>query len=91
MRLSDFILEHLEPILQAWEDFARTIKTPGADLDSVALRDHAEQMLRAIVSDLRTTQTKREQIAKAQGLIPADDQETAAETHAIAPDGRIHD
>lgn len=83
MRLPDFILEHLEPILQAWEDFARTIKTPGGDLDSVALRDHAEQMLRAIVTDLRTTQTKREQTAKAQGLIPADDQETAAETHAM--------
>lgn len=49
MRLPDFILENLEPILQAWEDFARTIETPGADLDSEALRDHAEEMLRAIV------------------------------------------
>ena len=83
MRLPDFILENLEPILQAWEDFARTIETPGAALDSVALRDHAEQMLRAIVIDLRTKQTKREQTAKAQGQVPADDQETAAETHAI--------
>ena len=44
---------------------------------------HAEQMLRAIVIDLRTKQTKREQTAKAQGQVPADDQETAAETHAI--------
>ncbi len=51
MRLPDFILENLEPILQVWEDFARTIDTPGEELDSVALRDHAEQMLRAIVSD----------------------------------------
>ncbi|WP_338480941.1 sensor histidine kinase [Pseudomonas trivialis] len=83
MRLPDFILEHLEPILQAWEDFARTIKTPGAELDSLALRDHAEQMLRAIVSDLRTRQTRREQTAKAQGHGPVDEQETAAETHAI--------
>lgn len=83
MRLSDFILENLEPILQAWEDFARTIETPGADLDSEALRDHAEQMLRAIVSDLRTKQTKREQAAKSQGHAPSDDEETAAETHAM--------
>lgn len=83
MRLSDFILENLEPILQAWEDFARTIETPGADLDSEALRDHAEQMLRAIVSDLRTKQTKREQAAKSQGQAPSDDEETAAETHAM--------
>ncbi|AUZ46200.1 sensor histidine kinase [Pseudomonas orientalis] len=83
MRLPDFILENLEPILQAWEDFARTIDTPGEELDSVALRDHAEQMLLAIVSDLRTKQTRREQIAKAQGQAPADEQETAAETHAM--------
>jgi signal transduction histidine kinase len=83
MRLSDFILENLEPILQAWEDFARTIETPGADLDSEALRDHAEQMLRAIVSDLRTKQTKREQAAKSQGQAQLDDEETAAETHAM--------
>lgn len=83
MRLSDFILENLEPILQAWEDFARTIETPGAELDSEALRDHAEQMLRAIVSDLRTKQTKREQAAKSLGQAPLDDEETAAETHAM--------
>lgn len=83
MRLADFILEHLEPILQAWEDFARTLDTPGEDLDSVALRDHAEQMLRAIVSDLRTKQTRQEQIAKAQGLAPEEEHETAAEIHAI--------
>ncbi len=83
MRLPDFILENLEPILQAWEDYARTLDTPGEELDSVALRDHAEQMLRAIVSDLRTKQTRQEQIAKAQGHAPEDEQETAAETHAM--------
>lgn len=83
MRLPDFILENLEPILQAWEDFARTIETPGAELDNVALRDHAEQMLRAIVIDLRSKQTISEQIAKAQGHAPRDDEETAAETHAV--------
>ena len=83
MRLPDFILENLEPILQAWEDFARTIERPGAELDNVALRDHAEQMLRAIVLDLRTKQTVSEQVAKAQGQAPRDDEETAAETHAV--------
>lgn len=83
MRLSDFILKNLEPILQAWEDFARTIETPGTVLDSEALRDHAEQMLRAIVLDLRTTQTVQEQNAKAQGNAPPDEKETPAETHAV--------
>ncbi|MGL6244533.1 ATP-binding protein [Pseudomonas sp.] len=83
MRLSDFITENLEPILQAWEDFARTIDTPGAPLDTKALRDHAEQMLHAIVLDLRTKQSADEQIAKAQGNAPATDEETPAETHAV--------
>ncbi|MHA4979201.1 ATP-binding protein [Pseudomonas extremorientalis] len=83
MRLPDFILVNLEPILQAWEDFADTLKTPGADLDRVGLRDHAEQMLRAIVLDLRTTQTVQEQIAKAQGMAPQSEDETPAETHAM--------
>ncbi|MHC8400600.1 ATP-binding protein [Pseudomonas sp. MDT1-17] len=83
MRLSEFITNNLEPILQAWEDFARTIDTPGAPLDTEALRDHAEQMLHAIVLDLRTKQSVQEQIAKAQGNAPTTDTETPAETHAV--------
>lgn len=83
MRLAHFIVENLEPILQAWEDFARTIDTPGSPLDAAALRDHAEQMLQAIVLDLRTKQSAEEQIAKAQGNAPATDMETPAETHAV--------
>ncbi|AKS04658.1 sensor histidine kinase [Pseudomonas trivialis] len=83
MRLSDFILENLEPILQAWEDFARTIETPGSELSKAALRDHAEQMLRAIVDDLRSKQAVREQAANAKGHAPSDEHETAAETHAV--------
>lgn len=83
MRLADFIVHNLEPILQAWEDFARTIQTPGADLDRAGLRDHAEQMLHAIVLDLRTAQTTQEQIDKAQGLAPQHDDENPAETHAV--------
>lgn len=84
MRLPDFIQENIEPILQAWEDFARTIVTPGADLDRAALRDHAEQMLRAIIVDLRTTQTLLEQAEKSQGQGPMGKHETAAETHAVS-------
>ncbi|WP_339427573.1 MULTISPECIES: sensor histidine kinase [unclassified Pseudomonas] len=83
MRLADFIIENLEPILQAWEDFARTIQTPGADLNRIDLRDHAEQMLRAIAQDLRSAQTAQEQIDKAQGLAPQDEHESPAETHAM--------
>ena len=83
MRLSDFIIKNLEPILQAWEDFARTIEVPGEALDSIALRDHAEEMLRAIAVDMCTYQSAQEQIAKAQGNAPVEELETAAETHAV--------
>ncbi|KTC48580.1 histidine kinase [Pseudomonas fluorescens ABAC62] len=83
MRLSDFILNNLEPILQDWEDFAATVQTPGATLDQDGLRDHAAQMLHAIAQDLRTTQTAQEQRDKALGLAPQQDQETPAETHAV--------
>ncbi|KAF0813915.1 Bacteriophytochrome [Andreprevotia sp. IGB-42] len=83
MRLPDFILENLEPMLQAWEDFARTIDTPGAALDSKALRDHADQVLRAIVTDLRSTPAVQSQAATVQEHEPSEALETAAETHAV--------
>lgn len=82
MRLAGFILENIEPIVQEWEDFARTLATPGEPLDSVALRDHAEQMLRAIADDLSTEQSAEEQIEKAHGEA-ASDIHTPAKTHAI--------
>lgn len=82
MRLADFILQNIEPILQRWEDFAKTM-TPAADgMDSVALRDHAEQMLRTIAADLRTTQTVESRVAKSHGNAPSTSGTTAAEIHA---------
>ncbi|MCQ4297604.1 sensor histidine kinase [Pseudomonas stutzeri] len=82
MRLADFILENIEPILQQWEDFAKTM-TPAADgMDSAALRDHAEQMLIAIAADLRTAQTAKAQITKSHGKARRSGDITPAETHA---------
>jgi signal transduction histidine kinase len=83
MRLADFILDNLEPILQSWEDFARTIPGASPKMDVEALRDHAEQMLRTIAEDLSTSQSTTEQIDKSIGKADKGDGETAAETHAI--------
>ena len=83
MRLSTFIDKNMEPILQAWEDFARTINVPGKALDAEALRDHAGHMLRAIVDDLDTPQSRQQQRDKSHGNGPVSDEQTAAETHAI--------
>jgi len=82
MRLGDFILGNIEPILQQWEDFARTL-TPAADgMTSLALRDHAGQMLRAIAADLSTSQSHEQRLLKSRGETVATGKVTAAETHA---------
>jgi signal transduction histidine kinase len=82
MRLSDFILENLEAILQQWEDFARTIDRPGQPLDAAGLRDHAQLMLETIAADVSTHQSIRQQLEKSHGHGPGED-DSAAETHAI--------
>lgn len=82
MNLSSFILENIEPIVQEWESFARTLETPGKELDSEALRDHAAIMLRTIAADLITKQSPQEQIDKSKGQGPPVD-DSAAESHAI--------
>jgi signal transduction histidine kinase len=84
LRLSDFILEHMEPILQAWEDFARTIEPPALIMDNKALRNHAEHMLKAIAADLLAPQTLHEQSEKSKGRATKPDDDTAAEIHAAA-------
>lgn len=84
VRLSDFILVNMEPIMQAWEDFARTIEPPALTMDDTELRDHAKLMLRAIALDLTTPQTGFERQEKAQGRAPSAKEDTAAETHAEA-------
>jgi signal transduction histidine kinase len=84
VRLSDFILENMEPILQAWEDFARTIEPPALTMDDTELRDHARLMLTVIAGDLKTPQTQLQQSEKSKGKAPQHHHDTAAETHAEA-------
>jgi signal transduction histidine kinase len=84
MHLSDFISENMESILQAWEDFARTIEPPALTMDKRALRDHASAMLRVISKDLAAGQTALEQSEKSKGHGLRDNDDTAAESHADA-------
>ncbi len=63
---SDFILENIEPILQEWEDFARSL-SPGDDMSDLALRDDAESILRSVVLDMQTPQSVAEQQSKSKG------------------------
>jgi signal transduction histidine kinase len=66
MRLADFILENVEPILQEWDAFARAL-APGAKMDVLALRDDVEAILRACARDMRMAQTGAEQANKSKG------------------------
>lgn len=67
MRLSDFIVQNVDRIVDEWEKFAATL-TPAANfMNSVELRDHAKVILLAAARDMVTAQTKSEQIAKSQG------------------------
>ena len=84
MRLGDFILENLESILEQWEDFAATIAR-NSDLDSLELRAHAENILRAIATDLITVQMNDQPISKSHGAALEQHNEIAADIHAITP------
>lgn len=83
-RLGSFIDQNMEAILQAWEDFARTIEPPALTMDDTELRDHANQMLQAFARDLSTPQSEAQRDTKSKGLGPRGPGDTAAETHAEA-------
>lgn len=80
MRLADFIRAQIEPILQDWEEFAKTILHAG-HLGKSGLRDHARDMLLAIADDLESYQSESAQSAKSKGHESRAGGETWAEVH----------
>jgi signal transduction histidine kinase len=82
MKLAQFINENLEELLVEWEAFARSLLVPGQAMTSLALRDHATQILKAIAQDIESNQTDLEQAYKSKGFVPiAPATRTAAMTH----------
>src|SRR5688572_2542371 len=83
VRLADFIANNTEAILAEWVAFAASSGRAGATMDLDALRDHAKEMLKEIVADLRTPQTKTEQTEKSKGNSDTDatTPDTPAEVH----------
>src|SRR5687768_6656344 len=82
MTLPEFIIRNMELILGEWEKFARTI--PAAQgMDTTALRDHAEKMLKAFARDLVQYQSAEQQAAKSKGRAPEPlcKDDTAATSH----------
>ena len=83
MRLADFIENNIGAILSEWVTFAESCGPAGGTLDLEGLRDHAVDMLKNIVIDLRTPQSQAQQKHKSTGGADsgADDDDTAAEVH----------
>lgn len=80
MRLADFIRAEMEPILQDWEEFAKTI-FHAKHMGKIGLRDHARDMLLDIAEDIDSRQSESEQAAKSKGYEPRGGKDSSAEVH----------
>ena len=88
MRLGEYILANMEPVLAKWEAFARSL-SPGATMERRALRDDAASILRATVRDMGNPQTLAQQASKSEGHGGAGGQDSdrldnASSLHAMA-------
>lgn len=82
MSLSAFIRTHHEEIISEFAVFAKTLMPPGIDMSEAELRDHAEDILTAVVHDMSIAQTSEEQSRKSQGRGSARTMEVAGRLHA---------
>lgn len=67
MKLANFIEQHSDAIIRDAVIFAETQAPAGVVLEQKELRNHLPQILKAIVSDLRTSQSDGEELIKAEG------------------------
>ena len=82
MSLSAFITDHHEEIISEFAIFAKTLMPPGAEMSEAELRDHAEDILTAVVHDMTSAQTSDEQSLKSQGLGSANIMQASGRLHA---------
>lgn len=80
MRLADFVRAEIEPILQDWEEFAKTL-LHGRHMGKSGLRDHARDMLLVIADELDCDQSELQQGASARRCGPEFSAESWAEVH----------
>jgi signal transduction histidine kinase len=82
MKLSKFIQGNHKTIVDEWETFARSLVPAAGGMSKTGLRDHAEQILDAIVVDLDTPQALSEQSEKSKGRGEEHMMEAVGLTHA---------
>jgi hypothetical protein len=53
LQLSDFIDRNIAELMAEWDAFARTLQPAAATMTPLELRDHAEEILQAIATEIR--------------------------------------
>ena len=84
MALTKFIRTHHDEIISEFEKFARTLMPVGSNMSPSELRDHAEELLTAIVVDMDTPQTRDEESQKGRGLGIEQKMMASGNLHAVA-------
>jgi signal transduction histidine kinase len=81
MSLRAFIGGHKEEIIREFAVFAKTLMPPQVEMTEAELRDHAQEILTAVVEDMGLAQTDTEQHRKSQGR---------GSVHTMEASGRLH-
>ncbi|MBC7661580.1 MAG: sensor histidine kinase [Chitinophagaceae bacterium] len=69
MKLTQFIHENHKIIIDDWVAFARTLHPWSEGMNKKSLSDHADELLTAIVTDMKSPQTLKEQSEKSKGNV----------------------
>jgi len=82
MKLSRFIISHIDQIVGEWETFAHSLSKPDFAMPIADLQDHARQMLKAIAADMETSESKQQKKVKSVSDVSSiSGGESAASTH----------
>jgi signal transduction histidine kinase len=82
LKLSIFIRDNVDRIVDEWETFARTLQPSWGAMSKEELRDHSREMLMAVANDMETGETEGERKAKSKGMASAAEApESAASVH----------
>lgn len=68
MKLTDFIRANHDRIIEDWVTFAGSLLPWAEEMTETEKRDHAKEMLDAVVDDMEAPQTDDQQAAKSKGL-----------------------
>ncbi|CAN5861174.1 HAMP domain-containing sensor histidine kinase [soil metagenome] len=81
--LAEFIDKERRHIVAEWETFARSLLPEATGMSGLVLRDHADQILSAIVQDMKTRQSAAEQAEKSKGRGSAQQLGAIGKLHAV--------